>query len=60
MTELNQGDSYSVLYANIEGAQAARGDANEGIETVCESIAHSAWVHLKTKVMIDWLLAKSK
>ena len=57
MTELNQSGLYSVLYANIEGAQAARGDANEGIETVCESIAHSAWVHLKTKVMMDWLVA---
>ncbi len=55
MQTLNQADDYEVLYANIEGAQAARNDTNEGIETVCESIAHDAMVHLKSTALTQWL-----
>jgi hypothetical protein len=55
MRELNHTGDYVALYANIEGAQAARGDANEGIETVCESVAHDALIHLKSTALIEWL-----
>ncbi len=51
MYALNQTDEYVSLYANIEAAQAARNDVNEGIAGLCESIAHSAWVHLKTTML---------
>lgn len=60
MQALTQAGDYDTLYANIEGAQAARGDANEGIETVCESIAHDALVHLNSDVLIQWLREKGR
>lgn len=55
MQTLNQAGDYVVLYSNIEGAQAARSDANEGIDTVCESIAHDAFIHLKSTTLMQWL-----
>lgn len=60
MYSLNQTDEYVALYANIEAAQAARNDVNEGIAGLCESIAHSAWVHLKTTILSQWLEQKGR
>jgi hypothetical protein len=42
MRTLNQSGEYQALYANIEAAQAMRGDADRGIKTVCKAIADQA------------------
>jgi hypothetical protein len=55
MAALNQGGEYTVLYTNIEAAQAARNNVNEGITVVCESIAHSARTYLNTTALVEWL-----
>ena len=43
MAYLNQEGKYRALYANIEGAQAARENVNQGITTVVQDIA--LWAH---------------
>ncbi|MFT5164603.1 MAG: hypothetical protein ACI9FJ_003210, partial [Alteromonadaceae bacterium] len=60
MHELNQNAEYIALYANIEAAQAARNDVNEGITAVCESIAHQASVYLETTQLAQWLEQKGR
>ena len=60
MHTLNQAGEYCALYANIEAAQAARNDVNEGITGLCESIAHRARTHLKTTALTDWLEQKGR
>ncbi|MFT4927860.1 MAG: hypothetical protein ACI8WB_003974 [Phenylobacterium sp.] len=60
MDTLNQQGDYHVLYANIEAAQAARNDVNEGISGLCETIAHRARIHLNTKILIEWLEQKGR
>ncbi|MFT4929833.1 MAG: hypothetical protein ACI8WB_005968, partial [Phenylobacterium sp.] len=42
MHELNQSGQYVAVYANIEGAQAARNNVDMGITAVCEAIADQA------------------
>ncbi|MDR9469113.1 AAA family ATPase [Marinospirillum sp.] len=41
MKELNAGNDYVCAYANIEGAQAARGDETQGIPAACDAIVDS-------------------
>ena len=41
MQALNEEGHYACAYANIEGAQAARGDESKGIPTVCSAISRS-------------------
>ncbi|WP_027388954.1 AAA family ATPase [Chrysiogenes arsenatis] len=41
MHRLNQEGKYVCAYANIEGAQAARGNASDGIAAACSAIARS-------------------
>ncbi len=41
MKALNASGGYVCAYANIEGAQAARGDETQGIPTACSAIARS-------------------
>lgn len=60
MHALNDKGDYAALYVNIEAAQAARNDVNEGISGLCESIAHRAWLHLKTKKLSEWLEQKGR
>ena len=55
MTTLNDAGKYVAVYANIEAAQAARNNVADGIGGLCESIAHSAWIHLGTRVLIQWM-----
>ncbi|MFT4924913.1 MAG: type II secretory pathway predicted ATPase ExeA [Phenylobacterium sp.] len=45
MQALNQAGDYSVLYANIEGAQVARNDIERGIKAVCQAIVSRATDH---------------
>jgi len=46
MEELNIGDTYACAYANIEVAQAARGDVARGIEAIIISIAEAVELYL--------------
>lgn len=55
MEELNKGDTYACAYANIEAAQAARGDAQSGIETICSSVANQIKLYLKDDTLYEWL-----
>ncbi len=41
MEELNKTGQYNAVYANIEGAQAARGDVHRSIPAICSVIARS-------------------
>ncbi len=52
---LNQAGEFTVLYASIEAAQAARNDVNEGITALCESIARSARIDLNSPTLAQWL-----
>jgi hypothetical protein len=54
MKTLNDSGVYACAYANIEGAQAARGDAQQGMPTIAYAIASSISLYLKDNRYIDW------
>ncbi|MDP2831768.1 MAG: AAA-like domain-containing protein [Pseudomonadota bacterium] len=60
MQALNEAGKYRALYANIEGAQAARNDVEAGIATVCNALVRSADVYLQEKRLSAWLNAEGK
>ena len=41
MKALNEKGQYACAYANIEGAQAARGDETKGIPAVCDALVNA-------------------
>lgn len=55
MNTLNASGDYACVYANIEGAQGARGDSVKGINAVCDVIAGSIRLYLKDQKVFDWL-----
>jgi hypothetical protein len=55
MAELNRDGHFACAYANIEGAQAARGDETKGIPAVCSAIAGAIRLHLAQPEVFDWL-----
>lgn len=55
MKVLNKKDRYACAYANIEGAQAARGDETQGIPAACSAIASSIDLYLKQPEIWTWL-----
>ena len=55
MEALNQGDTYHAVYANIEGAQAARNNIKNGIAVVCRAIAESAQIYLNEPRLETWV-----
>lgn len=55
MAALNQEGRYACAYANIEAAQAARGNENEGIPTACLAIAESIALYLQDPQPYQWL-----
>lgn len=55
MDEVNAEGRFSCVYANIEGAQAARGDETKGIPTVCSAIAGSIRLYLDQPEVFAWL-----
>jgi hypothetical protein len=59
MKELNEEGRYACVYANIEGAQAARNDVNEGISAVCHALARSIELYQKEDRVIDWMQEKA-
>ncbi len=46
MHHINTVGQYCALYANIEGAQAVRGDLNAGVAVMGSVIAHAADLYL--------------
>ncbi len=54
MKDLNEGGRYACAYANIEGAQAARGDETQGIPAVCAAIASAIGVYLRDAGPKQW------
>ncbi|WP_160165031.1 hypothetical protein [Chrysiogenes arsenatis] len=55
MHELSQEGKYACSYANIEAAQAARGNAERGVETICSSVASQVDLYLKQNMLATWL-----
>ena len=55
MHHINTAGQYRALYANIESAQAVRGDVGAGVAIICSAIAHAANLYLKDYRLIDWL-----
>ena len=60
MAYLNARENYLALYANIEGAQALRGNVEAGIDTVCGVIAGSAELYLGDKRLNEWVFGEGK
>ncbi|CAK0775528.1 hypothetical protein CCP3SC15_5200001 [Gammaproteobacteria bacterium] len=60
IAHLNQEGRYRALYANIEGAQAARSDVEHGIAIVCSVVARSAALYLRDHALDEWLRAKGR
>jgi hypothetical protein len=58
MTEsLNQTDDHIALYVNIEAAQAARNNVNDGLSCICAAIANQAQFQLNDNTLNQWLLS---
>ncbi|MFW6004989.1 MAG: ATP-binding protein, partial [Desulfonatronovibrionaceae bacterium] len=55
MKAINEKGRYACAYANIEGAQAARGDEARGIPAVCSVIAAAVRRDLGLPEVFDWL-----
>ena len=56
MELLNRGERYRCLYANIEGAQAYRGNVDAAMRTVVMQLATAAEVYLDDRRVKDWAL----
>ena len=54
MEYLNRGGRYRTLYANIEGAQTAREDVDQGMATICSVLGRSARLYLKDPRLAEW------
>ncbi|MBK7002025.1 MAG: ATP-binding protein [Rhodoferax sp.] len=55
MHHLNAQGTYRALYANIENAQAVRGDLERGMVIITRAIAQAASLYLKDQRLGDWL-----
>ena len=55
MKELNASGRYACAYANIEGAQAARGDETQGIPAACDAITTALSIYLQDDDPKQWL-----
>ena len=56
MRALNLEGRYACAYANIEAAQAARGDETKGIPTVCSAVSSALSLHLRRPELQKWFL----
>jgi len=54
MRVLNEEGRYACAYANIEGAQAARGDVTQGIPAICSAISGSLALYLRRPELEIW------
>ncbi len=55
MLHLNTQRRFRALYVNIEGAQAARGDMEQGIAIACSAMAFAAQYYLGDDSLLAWL-----
>ena len=55
MEQLNAEQDYTALYANLEPAQAARGDVAAGMRTLVSGIAHNARRYLGDQRPREWV-----
>src|SRR5574343_2027069 len=55
MHHLNRQGKYRALYVNIEAAQAARGDVEEGVSAMCNVMANTAKLYLQDHNLHQWL-----
>jgi len=60
MKELNASGRYACAYANIEGAQAARGDETQGIPAACNAIARSIALYRGRDDLKAWYQEQGK
>ena len=54
MEALNAGGEYACAYANIEAAQAARGDETRGIPAACDALVDSVEIYLPGTGLKAW------
>jgi hypothetical protein len=54
MDVLNESGEYTALYINVESAQAARGDVQQGMKTIVDSLVQGAAIRLKDARLRDW------
>jgi hypothetical protein len=55
MDDLTKKARYRALYANVESAQVARNDIQQGVEVIASVIAHAASLYLAEPQLIAWL-----
>jgi hypothetical protein len=55
MQTLNAEGHFACAYANIEGAQAARGDETQGVPAICSTIARAIDLYLQNPAIMTWL-----
>ena len=60
MKTLNTAGDFACAYANIEGAQAARGDETQGIPAVCDAIVESIELYLGNMDLRAWYNTSKK
>ena len=60
MRVLNKEGRYACAYANIEGAQAARGDETKGIPAACSAIARLIAYYLQRPDIEEWFQEKGR
>ena len=54
MDYLNREGRYRALYVNIEGAQSARENVDDGMATMCSVLGRSARLYLQDPRLADW------
>ena len=60
MKALNASGDYACAYANIEGAQAARGDETQGIPAACDALVNAIDVYLQRPDLLSWYEEKKQ
>lgn len=60
MQALNEAGHYVCAYANIEGAQAARGDETQGIPAACDALVNAIQLYLGHAELQGWYEAHKK
>ncbi len=60
MAYLNQQDRYRALYVNIEGAQSAREQVEQGMAIVCSALGRAAKLYLDDARPGDWCRAEGR
>lgn len=54
MQALNASGRYACAYANIKGAQVARGDEAQGIPAACDALVNAINLYIGTSALLQW------